>query len=509
MNYNAIPEFLYLFLRKIKIKTNFLQIRELYSQHPLPHSCRALSDILDKLRVEHIVCALSFEQLFKIEGPFIVITANKEFPFSMVEQLNKINKTIELRTVGGKKITLSFEQFCAIWDGKVLIAEKNENTPEVVYGIKPFLWFIERKSLYFLVSITICFLVLNIMQFPGLEKLRYWVKGIGGIFSMFIVIKTIYDQNLMQRICHQGNHFDCNEVLNASGAKLLGWVSLGELSLAYFLSSLLWGFFITESPVPVFLLLDSLALLFVVYSLIWQIFHHRWCMLCLIIDLILISDFVFEIIVWDISPKNFSFYYFDIFNYSLLFCLCLLGIRQIVRTVEQNQKRSQIEFKHELLLKYPDIFWNLLAQQPQIKIDSNTIPTINNYLDTEHVITIIINPSCSKCVQVPHIISALKKYRINLVFFINEQDTKAYEAALFIISSGIVNKWEETTHIIEQWYATHNLPANQFIHPCAQDYLKAQIDYCQKIRIEGTPTLLVDNRLIPEIYDMNELYIIL
>ncbi len=435
MNYNTVPEFLYLFLRKIKIKTNFLQIRELYSQHPLPHSFRALSDTLDKLHIEHIVCVLSFKQLFKIEGPFIAITGNKEFPF--------------------------------------------------------------------------CFLVLNVMQFPILEKLRYWIKGIGSIFSMLIVFKTFYNQNLMQRFCHPNNHFDCNEIFRASGAKLLGWISLGELSLAYFLSSLVWGIFIAESPVSFFLLLDSFALLFVVYSLIWQAYHLRWCILCLVIDLILISDLLFEIIVWNITPKNFSYNYFNMFNYSLLFCLCLLGIRQLVRIVEQNQKKSQIEFKHELLLKYPDIFWKLLAQQFPTSLDSNVVPTISNHLGSKHTITIIMNPFCSKCAQIHNVISSLKKYKINLVFLINEEDIKAYQTTLSIISSGIVNKWEETTHIIKQWYMTHKLPTNQFIHPWAQNYLKAQINYCKEIHIEGTPTILIDNRMIPEIYDINELCIIL
>lgn len=509
MNYNTVPEFLYLFLQKIKINTNFLQIREFYSQHPLPHSFRALSDTLDKLYIENIVCVLSFEQLFEIEGPFVVMTDNKEFPFSMVERINKINKTIILRTVERKKITLSFEQFCAIWDGKVLIAEKNENTPNVAYGIKPFLWFIERKSLCFIVFISICFFVFNIMQFSGLEEIRYWIKGSGGVFSMFIVVKTFYNRDLMQRFCHPNNHFDCNEVFNASGAKLLGWISLGELSLAYFLSSLWWGIFVVKAPTPVFLLLDSLALLFVAYSLIWQVNHRRWCILCLVIDLILITDFVFEIIIWDIFSPNFSCSYFSLFNYSLLFCLCLLGIRQILRIVEQNQKKSQIEFKHELLLKYPDIFWNLLAQQCPTSLDSNLVLTISNHLNSRHTITIIINPLCSKCAQIHNVISSLKNYRINLLLFIDERDVKAYEAALSIISSGIVNEWEEETRIIEQWYTQHILPANQVIHPCARDYLKAQINYCKEIHIEGTPTVLIDNRMIPDMYDINELCIIL
>lgn len=72
--------------------------------------------------------------------------------------------------------------------------------------------------------------------------------------------------------------------------------------------------------------------------------------------------------------------------------------------------------------------------------------------ETEHSITIIINPACSLCVKVYDIVISLEGYRVNLVFVVNSGDQRSYQAALKMISSGIKDKWEETNRLISDWF---------------------------------------------------------
>lgn len=57
-------------------------------------------------------------------------------------------------------------------------------------------------------------------------------------------------------------------------------------------------------------------------------------------------------------------------------------------------------------------------------------------------------------------------------------------------------------------YYQGRVPATP-IHPLAGNDLSAQLNYCRRIRIVRTPTILVDNRRLPALYDAEDLKILL
>lgn len=507
---NPVSAFINIFLNKINVKINILKIEDINIRQILPHSIRSLSDTLDDLHVENMVCKLSFEQLFEIEGAFIVVAGKDDYPFHIVERLDQDSGNITLYTATKRRVTLSFDQFREVWDGTVLMAEKGEQTEEdgwLTYWIKQGLWFIDRTSKFWILALVVYFIIWGTMQNPMLSDLRYLVKLGGVLVSLLVVAKASVDPHLAQRFCHFGKRADCNDVLQSAGAKVLEWISLGELSLTYFSTSIVWGIFIAENPAAVFPWLNALAMLFVIYSFAWQIHHKQWCSLCLLIDLVLIVDFITEIAFWNKTMTNLEFYT-DLLNFTLLFVLCLLSVRIIVSMAEKNRIIPQLKYKLERLLSSSETFWMLLQRQPEEPVDSNNIPAVCNFIEAEHTITVVMNPSCPKCAKVHDAIGALEGYRINLVFIVNEGDEKSHEAALAIISSGIKKDWSVTDAVIKNWYAKRELPEFLERHYRAEEDLKAQMEYCRKIHIEGTPTILVDNRKLPEVYDVEDLKIL-
>ena len=508
------PDLLHSFLCALGIRIDLLHIREVYDKHPLPHSFRALSDTLDGLHVENVVCRLEFNQLFEIESPFIVAMGNSEYPFYLVEGFDTDKVSVLLRTVFGHKIVQTFDQFQREWDGTVLIAEKGVDTKEdtlLVYKFKQGLWYVSRRMVFWMIVLVSYLLIWGLIKNSDFPDFRYLIKMIGLIISLLTVVKAEFRPQLVRHFCHIGRHSDCNDVFKSAGAKLLGWVSLGELSLAYFASSLIWGVFIVSNPEAVFLLLNVLAMLFVVYSFVWQSLHRKWCTLCLTIDIVLIVDFLNEIFLrgeeinrlWGIE------FYIGLINYTVVFILCLLIIKKMIEIVGQNRMIPLWRFKHECLVSSPGIFWELLALQDKEPIDIGTVPVISNYAETEHSITIIINPACSLCVKVYDIVISLEGYRVNLVFVVNSGDQRSYQAALKMISSGIKDKWEETNRLISDWFEKKTLPENMEIDVRAPQILKMQMDYCKKIQITGTPTIIIDNRRIQGMYDAEDLNIVL
>ncbi len=503
---NPVPRLLHSFLYQLGIRIDSLQIQEACFRHPLSHSLRSLSDTLDALHVSNMVCRLEFEQLFEIEEPFIAVASNGEYPFYLVERLDKKQQTIILRTASGKSAVLSFEQFGFVWVGTVLMAEKSDKTKEeplLLYHIKQGLAFVERTAGYWLTGLFALLLGIVILRTPELADLRYLVKIIGVTVSLAVVLKTSFDPHLAQRFCRLGKHSDCNEVFRSAGAKMFGWVSLGELSLVYFTASLVWGIFVAANPATVFPWLDILALLFVGYSFAWQIYHRRWCPLCLTIDAVLIVDFVLEIAI-ECKLQSGSFY-LDCLTFGLMFTVGVLALRWLIVSLERTQGAELLHYKHERLLGSPEAFWYLLAQQPMNAVESKIAMPINNGACTEHTLTVVMNPSCPKCAKAHRVLSELEDYRIELIFIVNDGDKHSHDTALWLISVSLERGWEETNRMIAEWYEHHELPTKASIHPDAEEILNKHVKYCRETGILGTPMILVDNRRLPDLYEATDL----
>lgn len=190
----------------------------------------------------------------------------------------------------------------------------------------------------------------------------------------------------------------------------------------------------------------------------------------------------------------------DLVGIALLCVLILLVIKTIVTaTVYWNNH----------LLSLVKTFWLHLQSLPKEDVDSDIIPTICNFKDAAHVITIVMNPSCPKCANVYDTIRGLGGCRINLVLTVNEGDEESHDAALAMITSGITKDWSETDKVIRHWYAKQELPTFLKPHYRAKEDLKTQMEYCRKIHIEGTPTILIDNHRLPDIYNLDDLKVLL
>lgn len=199
----------------------------------------------------------------------------------------------------------------------------------------------------------------------------------------------------------------------------------------------------------------------------------------------------------------------DWITIGLLVALGVLVFRQYNDTAEKENETEQLKYTHEKLLNSPETFWYLLAQQPEMEEDTEEAKPVSNYAEADHTLTVIMNPACPSCAKVHRAISSLQNCRIDLIFLVNKGDSRSYDAALRIVSSGIQDAWSETDRLIAGWYKTRTLPSDANVHPMARKDLEAQIAYCHRAGIAQTPTLLVDNRRLPSAYRAEDIRYIL
>lgn len=497
----------YLLQQDIRIST--MRIDDLYSKHPLPHSIRSISDTLDALYIPNMVCQLNLHQLFEIEGPFIVVFGKSEYPFFIVKGIDATKQQIQLCD-NAKSIVIDIDLFAQLWTGVVLLAYKDSRTKEnsfLSYHVAQLLGSIHKHIKWFILGV---FVLLNVSGLI-IQELNIWYvlpEFIGLIVSYFIIIKSQNNSNLLSRFCRIGKRINCDDVFKSEGANLLGVLPLGVLSLIYFVSILMCKCIGIPQDSLLFLALSGASSIFIIYSIGWQISYHKWCTLCIIIDIVLIIDLL---IYWlpmmnGGSLSNFTFLHLIIWG-----CIMLGGIIITIHISSLSEYKTQLKnlkFKHEQLLNSPELFWMQIYQQNIVSTFNPPI-AISNNISAEHSITLVMNPFCPKCAIIHKQLSSLKNYKINLVIITDKHNNKAQGVALAIISYALKMPWDDWLLMIDTWYERHLLPDNLTLSEKANEILDYNIEYCNNNQISGTPFIAIDNRQIPPMYDIADLIYLL
>lgn len=378
---NPMPSFLHYFLRRAGIRIDLLRLRAVYDRHPLPHSIRSLSDTLDELCIPNMICRLEFDQLSELDGPFLVVSGNAEYPFQLVERLDPETRTVRLRTADNRLIDETFDRFRSAWDGSVLTIDRGEAPAGRLrpgYLVRQLLAFVDRTWGWWLAVSVVCLAASCLLPaFTGMcGAARLLVTGVGCI------------------------------------------------------------------------------------------------------------------------------------GLVVAFAVVILLARRFLGRVDRDAEIVRLRNLREQLLGIPDLFWQLLGREAEEEVDSVTAAPVSNYAEAEHTVTVVLNPSCPDCARICDVIGKLKGVRIDLIYVVDDGDRRAYDVALRLISSGITSEWGETFRLLAAWYGRGRVPATP-IHPLAGNDLSAQLNYCRRIRIVRTPTILVDNRRLPALYDAKDLKILL
>lgn len=482
-----------------------LSIQKQYSSHPLSHSIRAISDTLDALKIKNNVYKFDIKRLNDLPFPFITQLWKGEYPFYIIEKVDSQTNSIIVHNCSGKTSFIEIELFLKVWSGIVLKAENSDSHNNVIkYFINEVIWYVERfKNTIILILICLLMGVIFISN-NNYYNIRYLIKGVGAVVSLLILLKMYYNDKIANMCCTSGKRDRCNEVLFSNGANILGFINLGECSLAYFTSSLVYGMIKIEFS-SIYLIIDSLSLFAVLYSIIWQSCRRKWCSLCLMLDFILICDFICELILFNRADIIVCINYVALTVYVIIFIIVIFSIQIFIQFHKKDIKYRILKNKREKLLESSDSFQMMLNQQPKASVDSKDYYSICNNNDMDQSITIVINPSCKHCAKTVENMLSIDGYNLNYVFFVNQSDSIAYAAALKLISLSETLNWKEFNCALMEWYNNQIIDFSKKNGEKEINILNKHLDYCKILQLKGTPTVFINNRKLPDIYDIEEL----
>lgn len=494
-------------LRRCSVYCDCCAISRIFSSHPLPDSIRAISDTLDELGVSNSVCLLTLEQLMMLKGVIIVPNNDTYKPYSIVVPRN--SDSIFVFNGVNKSRVLPTGEFLKTWSGYALVVNEQSMTLSrvekpfiyLIYLLGQLLWIFKTHTIAFTSCAYLLFLVLCLDSY---EKLAFLFCSIIGLFcSMTLYLKEHSETDELRNVCGSGDYDKCKAFVGSDKAKIGGVVSMSDMSLAYFISEI-FALSVPVLSLPELSCYFVLAIVPIVYSVVWMCRNRKACTLCLTIDFALLVQAILGFLNGVvISVHLLAFPAIFLFAYVLtLFVGELLSDRRNCQALKLYKQR---------LLLDSDAFWvqleSRISSMPNVSIPViSTGPRAN-----EHKISIVINPHCRFCHSVYSPIWKLSGYDIELLFLTLDGDVEGESIAAYFVAKFFEENltWEGISAEIEGYYLGYGDSA-QYAYP--EKYLEivhSYREYCFDNKIYTTPTILVDGRRVPDLYGLADLKYIL
>jgi len=480
--------------------------KESYLSHPNYPSLYAVTDTLNLLQIENVAARIPKEQFIELPDCFLSMLDGE---FALV---NKKDASVEIETIKGNFLKLSFDDFLNRWNQLVIAVEPNLiSTPKPNYTFS-------KGYLYLLPCIALITLTLFFNSFGLKELLLLATSTFGFIISVFIAQEKFGIKNeVASKLCSLNSSTSCDSVIQSDKSSINKWLSFSDLPLLFFAISVTAIVIQPQSSGIIVGFMSSIMLPIIAYS-IWlqKVELKKWCVLCLIVSFIIVLQslvFVFtttSFLKVLLSVNAFVVLFAAIMITSLWFLIKPLITQKLKVEKEVNELKR---FKRDFRL-FTFLSKDVLEVEEFNKLKGIQIGNAN----AEVQLTIIISPSCGHChTAFKDALQLVKTYPervyLQILFNINpDNNDNPYTIvvqSLLAINALLPEKVEEALsdwHIkkmeLNQWKEKWSVT---MIDTKANQQIALQYKWCLQNKFNYTPVKLINGKLFPAQYEINEL----
>lgn len=482
-------------------------------EHPDFPQINAISEIFDQYGITNFIAQVPPDVLDDLPDEFISVVYIDNTTDTAVINKSNINNII-ITFFDEKRLTLNKKEFLTIWTGYLIGVEENSNpivSPANKVDYTKLVYPIAFTSLALLFIVTSA--VNNLFSF---STFLLFIINLIGLFLSFLTLRESlgFNSKYVNRICSSIKKGNCNQVVRSSSSFVFKNISLSDLAFIFFMYSSIIAIFAYTFPRLLILnyIFIPLNLSFIIYAFHQQMHVvKKWCILCLGISFVTIAQ-AFLLI------GNFSFQ-FDLYNLTLTsFTFAFLFMIWFVLKQEFVKYSDLIfdSYHTRQIYKNPKVFTLFFENEKYIAVDDfkklNMLPL--NRTDAELNISFILSPSCEYCRGEFYKIKKLLYYfehkiRFNIMFnFIHEE--------IEVEATNFMNRLYETQSHEEQFleslddYFIHHYSLKKWTNKWGghnQDYydlLSVNNSVLEKYNIFDTPALLINNRLYPKDFKIED-----
>jgi uncharacterized membrane protein len=516
------------FLKDSKLKIPFSSIQTAVSQQPMPNNITCLTNVLAEFGFESLSLQLEFkdvQKLLEFPKPFIAhtVTPTNSGDFVVVSEVK--DDLIRYFHVADGEKEVSFKEFETTWSG-VAIVSFQETVQTNVWQMLQYYrekYYTSLNVMALLVGGMFCYTAVHSLFFTIILLLK-----IIGVYASIQIIRYElgFSSQFAQRLCStldsQGS--SCKNIVNSEKASILG-VKWSHLGLFYFL-----GCFLTLSLAvfgnSVSTILNGLSFftiptfIFTGYSIWFQRYvMTEWCRLCLFLLLI----FFFETLIFAYYAE-WDFYSFvlnwkNIGTISTGFGVAAFVSYYWVELLSIDNQKTYYAKKWYQTKMNPKIIASLWNAAKYIEVKgAPTLTFQSSEEDKELHIIVITSPSCQTCRE-NHITIEKQakqlKAKVDVLFSVNpysEKETDSYKVIERLFQLYENNQIQMFHDAMNKWFSnkeiTFKVWEKKFIPTVEKDvtsHIIKQFEWCEQHEIKHTPTILLNGRILPDIYEIADI----
>lgn len=516
------------FLDYSKVKIPISKVNAAVGKQTLPDNITCLTNVLAEFGFESLPIQLEFkdtQKLLEFPQPFIAHTLapTRRGDFVVVSEL-KGNIIRYYDTVEGEK-EVTLKEFEAKWSGIAIVSFQEVIKSDLWQTIQ---YYLEKHNI--LLSVMALFMG-GACCYTAVHSLFFTIILLLKIIGIYASIQIIryelgFSNQFAQRLCptsdSQGS--SCKNIVNSEKASILG-VKWSHLGLFYFLGCFLTlslsVFGNSVSPILNWLSFFTVPTLgFTGYSIWFQRYvMSQWCKLCLsLLSIFFLETLTFAYYAaWDFHSFILNWKIIGIISIGFGVALFLIFYGVKLLTLE-NQKTYYAKkwYQTKKNPKIRSILWND-AKHIEVK-GAPTLMLRPSEVDNELHIVVITSPSCQTCRANHTTIEKQAKQlkaKVDVLFSVNpysEKETDSYKVIERLLQLYENNQIQMFHDAMNKWFSGKEITFKiweKYFKPTVDEdvtsHIIEQFEWCQQHQIKYTPTILVNGRMLPNIYEIADL----
>lgn len=481
------------------------EFKDIYLSHPNYPSLFSVTDSLDILRIENMAANVPKNQLENLPEHFIAAIQDKDGEIFVF--VNKKNNSIVYETESDEKHTVTLEEFRELWNGLILAVEKNENITDIKKsGIKSSVSVGLLSAVFLLSNFT--------YEFNFYEFIFRTLSFIGLFTSIFILLEKNEDGNeLVSKICSFNSKTSCDSVIKSKDSQITKWLDFTDLPILFFAINFIAGS-LANLSFGIIGLLSLVSLPICVYSIYLQKTKlKKWCVLCLIVSSLILA----QSLLYILNLNNLSTTLSKATHYLIIAMACSAIWFPIKKIMSERKKLADKNKELSRFKRNFNLFDFLSTEIKEPQQLASLQPIYFGNPEASLTFRLFLSPSCGHCHtayqkakdfigKYPEKIRLAVYFNLNIENMENPYVAIAKNLQQIHLSNGNIRQAIEDWHIqnldIEKWLKKWK---QEIISEEAEAELNKQYEWCAKNEFNYTPVKIIDHKLLPKEYELEEI----
>lgn len=500
------------FLEELNIKHTHRFAARLYNEHPNKNNMLGLKQMLQRYGVEAVGVRLDEKKLEELVFPCIL---HIKGDFVIGRSLR--NGVLEYLW-NGKVTREPVQDFLPRWSGNALLPVHSPAAAEPDYKANVRAELTDKAGFLFLVLLPLAFLVYGCVHnrlwedITAMSLLAVNVTGAG--VSMLLVQKQLFRENrVTDRICSLFHRQDCNNVLFSEKAKLWDTFSWSEVGVGYFLVLSL-TLALMPSCLPA---VTAIAWAAMPYG-IWSVWYQQrvvgqWCMLCMIVQGLIWTGGIIAGLHYAIGSGagimfGSAMWLRDFISVGLLVVLAIIVLHFITSAISLREELTAARQKYNAIKANETVFGALLQESEEFPATAEDSTIVMGAKDAKYRVTVLSNPHCNPCARmherICRVLNACAE-SVSVQYILSAFNDDLLQSNRFLIAAFQQRDYATAMHILELWYKEGKYDREAFILKWELDLHTPEVEaemerhskWRERTKLTATPTIIVNNRLLP------------